>query len=50
MQAMVSDTIDAINSLINRYKGSEFELIYADQLQVLRNFRDQLRACNSKQT
>ena len=45
MSTSVIDTISAISSVINRYKGTEFEITYANQLQVLRVFRDQLRVC-----
>lgn len=46
----VEDTIATINGVIERYSGTEFEIEFADALQILRFYKDQLRVCESKPT
>lgn len=48
MSASVATTIGAINSIIDRYKGTQFEFMYAVELSRIRIIRDQLRACGAK--
>lgn len=48
MALSVEDTVETINNVIERYTGTEFELQFADQLQTLRGYKDQLRGCESK--